>query len=615
MKVFVSSTYEDLKEYRKAASDAILKMEHQPVMMEHILATTNPPKRECLDRVEESDIFLGIYAYRYGFIPKGDNISITEQEYHHAILKGKEVYCFIIDENFEWPSKLKEDSIQLQDFLSKIKRDYTVKFFKTPKDLEVAVTQVLAKVQQKYMGPWQQKAQKIDNHKKLTIINELIGQNNLGRLNDEAMKATTKLIASDFGSMGPSTALKLIDYTGELLDGNIRLEQFTYFANQLSGDTAIRQRWFKKIQRSIRPFILPVIIFMFIGLFIGIFSYIQNWFGVRSAYLAARNAEKIDVVNWLVNQSRKNLVLSSTSEMNKEISLTALRFAYELDPNSAKIKEYLDQLLENTRVFTRDPDAQLNILIKNRILLEQYYESVHYPIFLAEAESLRSREDRIVYSNAARAIFANLKKQMHNPTVNHETLLQDCRNLLSNYPNYEKADSIRYTLVDLQKDSVCFAAQLAIQDCDTLTIVEKGNTWKNFSPSKIVSYESEYKSKMTRHLDSLMTNFAYIDDPSKFVTCDSVVNRQPRRIKEYFAIGAVWAWAQVYSPGNEKVTFKWYTKKQKFEETQGQVGKSLKPGYRIYFWRSYGADKKGRNEVRLYNSQNLLIGRKVFFVR
>ncbi|MCK7480695.1 MAG: DUF4062 domain-containing protein [Candidatus Moduliflexus flocculans] len=56
------------------------------------------PLDACLKEVEESDLFIGIYALRYGFIPEGADISITEMEYLHAKKLGKPIYCFLLDE-------------------------------------------------------------------------------------------------------------------------------------------------------------------------------------------------------------------------------------------------------------------------------------------------------------------------------------------------------------------------------------------------------------------------------------------------------------------------------------------------------------------------------------
>jgi tetratricopeptide (TPR) repeat protein len=53
-------------------------------MMEHMAAADADAIQESLRIVNEADIYLGIFAYRYGYIPQGYNISITEMEYNRA---------------------------------------------------------------------------------------------------------------------------------------------------------------------------------------------------------------------------------------------------------------------------------------------------------------------------------------------------------------------------------------------------------------------------------------------------------------------------------------------------------------------------------------------------
>ena len=77
MKVFISSTYEDLKEYRQAAIEVMNRHEGTPLAMEFFMARTGEPKQVCKKEIKKCDIFVGIYAYRYGFIPKGEKKSIT----------------------------------------------------------------------------------------------------------------------------------------------------------------------------------------------------------------------------------------------------------------------------------------------------------------------------------------------------------------------------------------------------------------------------------------------------------------------------------------------------------------------------------------------------------
>jgi len=86
-RVFVSSTSVDLGEYRKRVQDAIKQLGAIDISMENFGARDERPKEECLRIIrEESDLFVGIYAHRYGFIPKSDAKSITEQEYDEATL-------------------------------------------------------------------------------------------------------------------------------------------------------------------------------------------------------------------------------------------------------------------------------------------------------------------------------------------------------------------------------------------------------------------------------------------------------------------------------------------------------------------------------------------------
>jgi hypothetical protein len=71
MKVFISSTYKDLIEYRAAAIRAVEGTNYQASKMEVFGARSDEPLNACLKEVEESDFFLGIYTHRYGYVPVG----------------------------------------------------------------------------------------------------------------------------------------------------------------------------------------------------------------------------------------------------------------------------------------------------------------------------------------------------------------------------------------------------------------------------------------------------------------------------------------------------------------------------------------------------------------
>jgi len=149
MKVFVSSTSKDLKEYREAARDAIIGHENIPIMMEYIIPEGKPPIKECAKKIKESDLFIGIYAYRYGFMHPKAKISITEQEYEYAVKKKKRIFCFMLpDEKGEYPEKYNkeddENKPELQKkFRGKILKDNYIKFCKNPDELKYHIAAAL----------------------------------------------------------------------------------------------------------------------------------------------------------------------------------------------------------------------------------------------------------------------------------------------------------------------------------------------------------------------------------------------------------------------------------------------------------------------------------------
>lgn len=136
MKVFISSTYIDLGEHRKAAHDALEKLDVQVIWMEAFGARPEDSTTACLKEVEESDLFIGIYAHRYGYIPKDSTVSITEQEFDHAQKFDKPIFGFIVNEDHAWsPKHIEHDKKdKLNTFLSKVKKR-PVDFFTTPDNL------------------------------------------------------------------------------------------------------------------------------------------------------------------------------------------------------------------------------------------------------------------------------------------------------------------------------------------------------------------------------------------------------------------------------------------------------------------------------------------------
>src|SRR5438270_4778628 len=95
--VMISSTARDLPDHRKEVLDACLRQGMFPIMMEHLPASGADGMAESLRMVDEADFYLGVFAHRYGYVPNGHPISITEMEYNRAVKRNIPRLIFIMD--------------------------------------------------------------------------------------------------------------------------------------------------------------------------------------------------------------------------------------------------------------------------------------------------------------------------------------------------------------------------------------------------------------------------------------------------------------------------------------------------------------------------------------
>ncbi|WP_394550730.1 ATP-binding protein [Agromyces sp. MMS24-JH15] len=83
LRVFVSSTLRELATERRAVRAAIEELRLAPVMFE-LGARPHPPRELYRAYLEQSDIFVGLYAERYGWVAPGEEISGLEDEWRLA---------------------------------------------------------------------------------------------------------------------------------------------------------------------------------------------------------------------------------------------------------------------------------------------------------------------------------------------------------------------------------------------------------------------------------------------------------------------------------------------------------------------------------------------------
>lgn len=142
-KVYVSSTYFDLREFREKVSRVLRRMGHDDMSREYYVDDERRPVERSLVDVGECDLFIGILGWQYGWIPSENNPgsrSLTELEYRRARDSGRPCLIFLLDEAAPWPRKMMDtDPSRIEDFRLQVSKDVRVGFFTTPDDLAAAL--------------------------------------------------------------------------------------------------------------------------------------------------------------------------------------------------------------------------------------------------------------------------------------------------------------------------------------------------------------------------------------------------------------------------------------------------------------------------------------------
>jgi hypothetical protein len=152
MRIYLSSTYIDLVEHRAAVARVLRQMGHEVIGMEEYVAEGARPLERCLQDVDSAAIYVGVFAWRYGYVPPAPavppghpaaappRVSITESELRRA--SGKRPLVFMLDPKASWPvqyvdalSGTPEDAAAVKRLRDELSSHWLVGFFTTPEDL------------------------------------------------------------------------------------------------------------------------------------------------------------------------------------------------------------------------------------------------------------------------------------------------------------------------------------------------------------------------------------------------------------------------------------------------------------------------------------------------
>lgn len=120
--VFVSSTYEDLRQERWAVYSTLLEIGCIPVGMEFFPASEMNQLDYIKKMMDISDYYILIIAGRYGTIDSNTGKSYTENEFDYAESIGLPIMSFLLDDIESLPSNCSERSEENREKLNSFRK-------------------------------------------------------------------------------------------------------------------------------------------------------------------------------------------------------------------------------------------------------------------------------------------------------------------------------------------------------------------------------------------------------------------------------------------------------------------------------------------------------------
>jgi hypothetical protein len=151
--VFISSTSHDLADYRQAAIDTCIKLGLFPIAMEHFEAMGVGATEGSKRKLEDADLYVGIFAHRYGYIEsETDGRSVTEIEFDYAGECKLDRLCFLVEPAYPWPPDAvdHENYPRLQQFKNRLSASLIRAQFTTVDNFEKHLIQALVKWKERH---------------------------------------------------------------------------------------------------------------------------------------------------------------------------------------------------------------------------------------------------------------------------------------------------------------------------------------------------------------------------------------------------------------------------------------------------------------------------------
>jgi hypothetical protein len=163
LRIYLSSTFEDLQKHRESVYSALRALRHDVIAMEDYVAADRRPLDQCLADVRSADVYIGLIAWRYGYVPGAGNPegrSITELELQEAKRCGKPSLIFILSPKAPWPPAMmdlntgeSEKGGKIARFREALQEGQLAGMFQTGDELAVKVVSAIYRWQMESSAP------------------------------------------------------------------------------------------------------------------------------------------------------------------------------------------------------------------------------------------------------------------------------------------------------------------------------------------------------------------------------------------------------------------------------------------------------------------------------
>jgi hypothetical protein len=144
--IYLSSTYADLSDHRRAVAEQLRKCNYAVDAMEQYAARDERPRQACEEDVAKRDVYVGLFGWRYGYVPDtpANAKSITELEYLAAGRASKPRLVFLAETGAPLDPALEDRPgsparAALDALRDQLTGDRWVSFFRSPEDLTLKV--------------------------------------------------------------------------------------------------------------------------------------------------------------------------------------------------------------------------------------------------------------------------------------------------------------------------------------------------------------------------------------------------------------------------------------------------------------------------------------------